>query len=127
MCYNKRKNQEVSKMFTKEELKQLALEDKEIDKMTSNAEIDSDLTDDQKAISKDARKSDRKPNLSSWGKETKSRRKEKPEQKAMIDSFLKVLKEEHNAENIEIINDQAQFTFTVNGKKYKIVLSCPRS
>ncbi len=114
-------------MFTKEELKQLALEDKEIDKMTSNAEIDSDLTDDQKAISKDARKSDRKPNLSSWGKETKSRRKEKPEQKAMIDSFLKVLKEEHNAENIEIINDQAQFTFTVNGKKYKIVLSCPRS
>lgn len=114
-------------MFTKEELKQLALEDKEIDKMTSNAEIDSDLTDDQKAISKDARKSDRKPNLSSWGKETKSRRKEKPEQKAMIDSFLKVLKEEHNAENIEIINDQAQFTFTVSGKKYKIVLSCPRS
>jgi len=114
-------------MFTKEELKQLALEDKEIDKMTSNAEIDSDLTDDQKAISKDARKSDRKPNLSSWGKETKSRRKEKPEQKAMIDSFLKVLKEEHNAENIEIINDQAQFTFTVNDKKYKIVLSCPRS
>lgn len=114
-------------MFTKEELKQLALEDKEIDKMTSNVEIDSDLTDDQKAISKDARKSDRKPNLSSWGKETKSRRKEKPEQKAMIDSFLKVLKEEHNAENIEIINDQAQFTFTVNGKKYKIVLSCPRS
>jgi len=114
-------------MFTKEELKQLALEDKEIDKMTSNAEIDSDLTDDQKAIIKAAKKSDRNPNLSSWGKETKSRRKEKPEQKAMIDSFLKVLKEEHNAENIEIINDQAQFTFTVNGKKYKIVLSCPRS
>ena len=113
--------------ISNEEMKRLALADREIDRMTSNAEIDSDLTDDQKATSKEARKSDRKPNLSSWGKETKSRRKEKPEQKAMIDSFLKVLKEEHGATNFEIINDQAQFTFTVNEKKYKIVLSCPRS
>ena len=45
----------------------------------------------------------------------------------MIDSFLRAVVEEHNAENIEIINDQASFTFFVNGKKYKVVLSCPRS
>jgi hypothetical protein len=113
--------------ITIEEAKALMEEDREVDKMTSNAEAESDLSEDQKEVSKGARRSERKPNLSSWGKETKSRRKEKPEQKAMIDSFLRAVVEEHNAENIEIINDQASFTFFVNGKKYKIVLSCPRS
>ena len=113
--------------ITVEEAKAIMEEDKEVDRMSSNAEIENDLSADQKATSKEARRSERKPNLSSWGKETKSRRKEKPEQKAMIDSFLRAVREEHNAENIEIINDQASFTFMVNGKKYKIVLSCPRT
>lgn len=113
--------------ITPEEARALMEEDKEVDKMTTSAEIESDLTADQKATSKEARRSERRPSLSSWGKEPKSRRKEKPEQKAMIDSFLRAVQEEHNAENIEIINDQASFTFTVNGKKYKIVLSCPRT
>ena len=31
------------------------------------------------------------------------------------------------AENVEIANREREFTFTYNGKKYKVVLSCPRS
>jgi len=31
------------------------------------------------------------------------------------------------AENVEIVNPEREFTFTFRGKKYKIVLSCPRS
>ncbi len=31
------------------------------------------------------------------------------------------------AENVEIANPEREMTFTHNGKKYKIVLSCPRS
>ena len=30
------------------------------------------------------------------------------------------------AENVEIANPEREMTFTHNGKKYKIVLSCPR-
>ena len=31
------------------------------------------------------------------------------------------------AENVEIVNREREFTFTFRDKKYKIVLSCPRS
>lgn len=31
------------------------------------------------------------------------------------------------AENVEILNREREFTFTFKGKKYKVVLSCPRS
>lgn len=31
------------------------------------------------------------------------------------------------AENVEITNPEREFSFTFRGKKYKIVLSCPRS
>ena len=31
------------------------------------------------------------------------------------------------AENIEIVNREREFTFEYKGKKYKVVLSCPRT
>ena len=31
------------------------------------------------------------------------------------------------AENVEILNREREFTFTFKGKKYKVVLSCPRT
>ena len=31
------------------------------------------------------------------------------------------------AENIEIVNREREFTFEYRGKKYKVVLSCPRT
>lgn len=57
---------------------------------------------------------------------TKSNREKKadPEKGKLIADLLDGIP---YAENVEIVNREREFTFEYNGKKYKVVLSCPRT
>ena len=57
---------------------------------------------------------------------TKANREKKadPEKGKLINDLLDGIP---YAENIEILNREREFTFEYKGKKYKVVLSCPRS
>lgn len=57
---------------------------------------------------------------------TKANREKKadPEKGKLINDLLDGI---GYAENVEIINREREFTFEYKGRKYKVVLSCPRS
>lgn len=112
--------------ITIDEAKALMESDKEVDRMGSNKEINADLTDEQQKASKDARQSERKkgPTVYKFDN-TKSKKKEKPTNKMLIDE-IKALVENLGAGEVEVINDQREFTFKIEDTKFKIVLSNPR-
>lgn len=97
--------------------------DKEIDRGAKLFE----LPDELKAGAKKARQADRKP------AERKPREKKEDRDKSfLLRTMLKAL-ENHDDPgfgvefNSEVVNPEREFLFTYNGKKYKVVLSCPRS
>ena len=57
---------------------------------------------------------------------TKAKREKKadPEKGKLIGDLLDGI---GYAENVKIINHEREFTFEYKGRKYKVVLSCPRS
>ena len=92
--------------------------DKEIDRGAKLYELDPEL----EAGAKKARQADRKPT------ERKPR-----EKKADIDKGI-LLEQLANAigaspiyAQVDIVNPEREFVFTYNGKKYKVVLSAPRT
>lgn len=112
--------------ITIDEAKSLVADDKQIDKMTSIKDIDNDLTDDQKKALKKARQSDRKPTVYTFEKgRSKKAKKEKPMKKTLIEGFKGVV-ESLGATDVEIPNEEREMTFTIEGVKYKIILSEPR-
>lgn len=105
--------------LTRDEAIELINEDKEIDRMTSMKSINSDLTDEQKKASKQARGVARKPS-------TKKSVREKKVDNDKLAIMEKISNALDNATDVNIINAEREMEFFVNGKKYKIVLSCPR-
>ena len=92
--------------------------DKEIDRGAKLYELDPEL----EAGAKKARQADRKPT------ERKPR-----EKKADVDKSI-LLEQLANAigaspihAQVDIVNPEREFVFTYNGKKYKVVLSAPRT
>lgn len=57
---------------------------------------------------------------------TKRERKPDDEKRILINHFVSLLTE-LQAQNIEIVNQEREITFSFGSKKFKIVLSCPRS
>ena len=107
--------------LTEEEAIALIQDDLEVDRMTSTKQINSDLTEEQKKASKQARGCGRKIAEKPVKREKKVDEIKKKILSALIDG-LKIL----GMENLDILNDEREFTFTVNGEKYKAVLSKPR-
>lgn len=97
--------------ITEEEYNILMADDKRIDRGEKLFELPYDL----KAGAKKARQADRKPNAS------KRERKEDADKRKLIADFAKLV------EVIEIINPEREFLFMYNGKKYRLILSHPRS
>ena len=90
--------------------------DKRIDQGEKLFELDPEL----EAGAKKARQADRKPT------ERKPREKKQDADKgtllnALFSAILPM------CESYEIANAEREFSFTFRGKKYKVVLSCPRS
>ena len=95
---------------------ELEATDKRIDQGEKLFELDPEL----EAGAKKARQADRKP------AERKPREKKQDADKetllnALFSAILPM------CESYEIANAEREFLFTYNGRKYKVVLSCPRS
>ena len=105
--------------FTEDEIKEVMEADNRIDRGEKLFE----LTDEQKAASKKARQT--------TGDKTQYKPKvrekvENPQKQFLIETIQNTLKA-NAAEILETTNKEREFTFTYDGVKYKLTLSCPRS
>lgn len=109
----------------------------ESDKRIDKGENLFPLTAEQEKASKQARQADRKPTVykldNADGKRSK---KEDTDKQKIVGRLTSTLENwfESNSQctynactNLEIINPEREFTFTYNGRKFKVVLSAPRS
>lgn len=111
--------------LSREEAIELMKEDEKIDKMTTSAEINSDLTTEQVKAAKEARKADRKRTVFKFDV-SKRPKKENPDKRFLIES-LRASIENVGGADIEVTNIERELIFNFNNVKYKIVLSAPRS
>jgi hypothetical protein len=102
---------------------ELEATDKRIDRGEKLFDLDPEL----EAGAKKARQADRKPT------ERKPREKKQDADKAFLLRVMLKALETHDDKGFgtefqsEVVNPEREFSFTYNGKKYKVVLSCPRS
>lgn len=110
--------------ITYEEAKQI-VEDEEIIDKGGKCDWETELTPEQKKVIKEALKADRKPTTK---KATTNRTKvENKDKQKLIESVSGALGDLGDITDIDIINNEREFTFNYKGTKYKIVLSAPRS
>ena len=105
--------------LTEEEAKELLADDEKIDKGEKLFE----LTEEQKANSKKARLTGTRTQTTS----TKRERKEDADKRFLIDVLYRALAEVTNDTDIQITNPERQIDFEQNDRKFRIVLSAPRS
>lgn len=103
--------------ISREEALQVLADDKAIDKGEKLFE----LSAEQKQAVKQATRADSKPRQTQTKREPKVD-KDKAEIMQVIDDALCDL-----VDNVENRTNDRELVFTYNGKKFKIVLSCPRS
>ena len=113
-----------------EALKNLGLTDEEIeDVLKADDEIDhgKKLFELPKELEEGAKKARMAGNCKGY---TKPEKKEKPideSKRAIISLLAETVENITDTGTVEVINPEREITFTANGKKYKIVLSCPRT
>lgn len=102
--------------FSEEEIVDMLKCDKEIDRGAKLFELDLEL----QAGAKKARRADR---TDTPKKAVRERKEDKDKRKIilLLASALGCVRNE------DIINPEREFTFQWNGRKFKVVLSCPRS
>jgi len=119
-------------------LRKLGLTDTEIaDVLATDKEIDQgvrhfELAEDLKPGAKKARRADR----TDTPKKAVRERKEDQDKRRLVEFLKNALENEINLSltdvdyigtTVEIINPEREFLFTYNGRKFKVVLSCPRT
>lgn len=80
------------------------------------------LTDEQKKAEKKLRQADRAPTAYKF---TKRERKADNDKATLVNTLFNAILP--MCDTYEVQNAEREFTFTYNGKKYKVVLSAPRS
>ena len=116
-------NQMMVKLgISREEAIELMEDDKRIDKGEKLFE----LTAEQEKASKQARQADRKPTVYKLDNENGKRSKKVDEDKEFLSNTL------FNAilpicDTYKVVNVGREFEFTYHGRKFKVVLSSPRS
>ena len=108
--------------MTEDEIKQVLADDKRIDKGEKLFE----LSAEQEKASKQARQADRKPTVykldNTAGKRSKKEDTDKaPLMNALVTAILPM------CDTYEVTNAEREFVFTYHGRKFKVVLSAPRS
>ena len=104
---------------TREEALEMLADDEAIEKGEKLFE----LTNEQKRVSKQARSVDRKP------AEQKQKRERKPdeEKREIIQSLIEAVADTCDCVRLEATNIERQIDWvTSDGRKFRIVLSCPR-
>ena len=99
-----------------------ALDIVESDKRIDRGEKLFELSADQKQASKEARQAPRTPTVYKF---TQRERKAKPEKAQICSAMMEGLKSLEIAD-LEVANEEREFSFTLNGTKYKVTLACPR-
>lgn len=102
--------------LTDEEIADVVETDKRIDKGEKLFELD-------KELEKGAKKARSAGNCNGYTKANREKKAD-PDKGKLIADLLDGIP---YAENVEIANREREFTFEYKGKKYKVVLSCPRS
>ena len=97
---------------------ELEATDKRIDRGEKLFELDPEL----EAGAKKARQADRKP-----AERKPKEKKVDADKRSLIQQMMDSLENDFPCVPCEIINPEREFSFTYNGKKYKVVMSCPRS
>ena len=105
--------------LTDAEIEQVLADDKRIDRGEKLFELDPEL---EKGAKK-ARQADRKPTTYNF---QKRERKADTGKRDLISALVSAVAPLADGE-VEITNIEREFVFTVNGRKYKVVLSAPRS
>lgn len=104
--------------MTDEEIADVLESDKRIDKGEKLFELDPEL----EAGAKKARQADRKPTVYNFQKRERKADNDKAELvNALFTAILPM------CESYEVQNAEREFTFTYHGRKFKVVLSAPRS
>ncbi len=113
-----------------EALRNLGLTDTEIaevleaDKRIDKGEKLFELSADQKKAEKKAKQADRTPTIYQF---TPRERKEDDSKRFLMMLIHQGLLKSFDVNNIEMINPERELLFEYNDKKYKVVLSAPRS
>ena len=114
---------------SEQEALQLIEDDKAIDRMTKTAEIQSDLTQEQKKASKKARAVAKAPKAkapTAYKWETKKQKKRDNEKHNIIELFINALEGDTNVKDIKMLNEDREFEFLYNDRKIKVTLIAPR-
>jgi len=104
--------------MTEEEIADVLKKDKEIDQGVKHFE----LTADQKQAEKKMRQAERTPTVYNFSKREQKKDDDKISLIALLAETVGTV-----GEDVEITNKQREIIFNFNSKKYKIVLSAPRS
>jgi hypothetical protein len=113
--------------ISEEEARQVLEDDKRIDRGEKLFE----LSAEQEKASKQARQADRKPTVYKLDNTNGKRSKKADDDKrfllnALIIGLCDSIGMDANKE-VEVTNTEREFVFTYNGRKFKVVLSAPRS
>ena len=112
-----------------ENLRKLGLTDTEIaDVLATDKEIDQgakhfELAEDLKPGAKKARRADR----TDTPKKAVRERKEDVDNGILLEQLANAIDASPIHAKCEIVNPEREFLFTYNGRKFKVVLSCPRT
>ena len=109
--------------LTDAEIEQVLADDKRIDKGEKLFE----LSAEQEKASKQARQADRKPTVYKLDNTAGKRSKKADDTKKFLLSALIGGIEDSTGGKVEVVNDEREFVFYFNEKKFKVVLSAPRS
>ena len=115
------KEEEIARLMkltnsTREEVLDMLDCDKRIDRGEKLFELDDEL----KAGARKARQAERKA-----GVVAKREKKEDTEKAEIVSAMFNAILP--MCDTYEVTNAEREFSFTKNGRKYKVVLSCPRS
>lgn len=103
-----------------ETAKEIMETDKKIDKGAKLFEL-------PKELAEGAKKARIAGNCKGYTKPKERKKKMDIDKLAIIQNFGEIAENMADDKTINVINPEREFEFTRNGKKYKIVLSCPRS
>lgn len=125
MASNEKQIQAMRKLgMSEEEIKQVLEDDKRIDRGEKLFELPPEL---EKGAKK-ARQAERKPTVYSLDNSKGKRSKKADDVKGgLIELLTKTISDQADCKSLEVLNPEREFVFDWNGKKYKIVLSAPRS
>ena len=111
--------------ISREEAIEILNEDKEIDRMTSMSEIDSDISAEHRKIKKEC--TNVKKGVNAYGKTTTRELKPDENKRYIINLLAEALRSGDNIVNVEITNAQKYITFSIGSENFELDLKRKRA